>query len=71
MSGATVLLATNAEVWWDNPVKAATAGDVLTSGTIYVLSPAAADIVHTLAQTGVYLLLLCGAALFDLQRKNF
>ncbi len=30
---------------------------------------AAADLVHALGQTGVYLVLLSGAALFDLQRK--
>jgi hypothetical protein len=33
--------------------------------------PSAAEIMQVLAQTAVYTLLLCGAALFDLQRKNF
>jgi ABC-type transport system involved in multi-copper enzyme maturation permease subunit len=33
--------------------------------------PPAADIAQLLEQTAVYTLLLCGAALFDLQRKNF
>jgi len=31
----------------------------------------AQEMLHVLAQTAVYLLLLCAAALFDLQRKNF
>lgn len=34
-------------------------------------APTAAEIMQLLAQTAVYALLLCGAALFDLQRKNF
>ncbi len=34
-------------------------------------APTAAEIIGVLAQTAVYVLLLCGAALFDLQRKNF
>ncbi len=34
-------------------------------------APGAAEIGQLLAQTAVYALLLCGAALFDLQRKNF
>jgi ABC-type transport system involved in multi-copper enzyme maturation permease subunit len=34
-------------------------------------APTPAEIMGLLAQTGVYLLLLCSAALFDLQRKNF
>ena len=33
--------------------------------------PTPAEIIGLVAQTVVYLLLLCGAALFDLQRKNF
>ena len=33
--------------------------------------PSAAEMAQLLAQTAVYALLLCGAALFDLQRKNF
>lgn len=41
------------------------------TGWLIYGAPVAADIVHTVAQTSVYLLLLCGAALFDLQRKNF
>jgi len=34
-------------------------------------APAAAEVTGVLAQTAVYLLLMCGASLFDLQRKNF
>ena len=34
-------------------------------------APSASEITQLLAQTAVYTLLLCGAALFDLQRKNF
>jgi len=34
-------------------------------------APTAADSAQLLAQTAAYVLLLCGAALFDLQRKNF
>ncbi len=34
-------------------------------------APGGAEIMRLLAQTGAYALLLCGAALFDLQRKNF
>ena len=34
-------------------------------------APTPAEIMQVLAQTAVYVLLLCGAALFDLQRKNF
>ena len=33
--------------------------------------PTPTEITQVLAQTAVYVLLLCGAALFDLQRKNF
>lgn len=41
-----------------------------TAWLIYA-APTAAEIAQLLAQTAVYALLLCGAALFDLQRKNF
>lgn len=41
-----------------------------TAWLIYA-APTVAEIAQLLAQTAVYLLLLCGAALFDLQRKNF
>ena len=41
------------------------------TGWLIYGAPAAAEIVQLLAQTAVYVLLLCGAALFDLQRKNF
>ncbi len=41
-----------------------------TSWLIYDVPPPA-EILQMLAQTAVYALLLCGAALFDLQRKNF
>ncbi len=34
-------------------------------------APSAGEVTGVLAQSGVYLLLLCAAALFDLQRKNF
>jgi len=41
------------------------------TGWLIYSAPTAAEITSVLVQTGVYLLLLCGAALFDLQRKNF
>jgi ABC-type transport system involved in multi-copper enzyme maturation permease subunit len=41
------------------------------TGWLIYSMPAPAEITGLLAQTAVYLLLLCGAALFDLQRKNF
>ncbi len=41
-----------------------------TSWLIYA-APTSAEILGLLAQTAVYLLFLCSAALFDLQRKNF
>ena len=41
------------------------------TGWLIYAAPTAAEVMHFLAQTGVYMLLLCGAALFDLQRKNF
>jgi Cu-processing system permease protein len=41
-----------------------------TSWLIYG-APTSAEILQVLVQTAVYTLLLCGAALFDLQRKNF
>jgi hypothetical protein len=41
------------------------------TGWLIYAPAAAADVVHVVAQTAVYSLLLCGAALFDLQRKNF
>jgi hypothetical protein len=41
------------------------------TGWLIYGAPTPAEITGLLAQTAVYLLLLCGAALFDLQRKNF
>jgi len=41
------------------------------TGWLIYGAPTAAEIAQLLAQTAVYVLLLCGAALFDLQRKNF
>ena len=41
------------------------------AGWLIYGAPAAAEIAQLLAQTAAYALLLCGAALFDLQRKNF
>jgi ABC-type transport system involved in multi-copper enzyme maturation permease subunit len=41
------------------------------TGWLIYSAPSAADMLQVLAQTAVYALLLCGAALFDLQRKNF
>ena len=41
------------------------------TGWLIYSAPTAAEIIGVLTQTAVYVLLLCGAALFDLQRKNF
>ena len=41
------------------------------TGWLIYDAPTAAEILAVPVQTAVYLLLLCGAALFDLQRKNF
>ena len=41
------------------------------TGWLIYAAPTAAETMQLLAQTAVYALLLCGAALFDLQRKNF
>lgn len=41
------------------------------TGWLIYAAPTSAEFIGLLAQTAVYLLLLCGAALFDLQRKNF
>ena len=41
------------------------------TGWLIYAAPTPAEFIGLLAQTIVYLLLLCGAALFDLQRKNF
>jgi len=41
------------------------------TGWLIYSAPSTSEILGVLAQTAVYLLLLCGAALFDLQRKNF
>ncbi len=41
------------------------------TGWLIYGGPSPAEIMQVLAQTAVYALLLCGAALFDLQRKNF
>jgi len=41
------------------------------TGWLIYAAPTAAEFAQLLAQTAVYALLLCGAALFDLQRKNF
>ena len=41
------------------------------AGWLIYGAASAAEIMQVLAQTAVYALLLCGAALFDLQRKSF
>jgi len=41
------------------------------TGWLIYSAPTTAEIMQVLMQTAVYVLLLCGAALFDLQRKNF
>ena len=41
------------------------------TGWLIYAAPTPAEILGVLAQTTAYVLLLCGAALFDLQRKNF
>ena len=41
------------------------------TGWLIYSGPAAAEFLQLLAQAAVYTLLLCGAGLFDLQRKNF
>jgi ABC-type Na+ efflux pump permease subunit len=41
------------------------------TGWLIYGAPAPAEITGLLAQTAVYLLLVCGASLFDLQRSNF
>jgi hypothetical protein len=41
------------------------------TGWLIYSAPSAPEIAQLLAQTAVYTLLLCSAALFDLQRKNF
>ncbi|MBI5912671.1 MAG: ABC transporter permease [Betaproteobacteria bacterium] len=41
------------------------------TGWLIYGAPSPSEITGVLAQTAVYVLLLCGAALFDLQRKNF
>ena len=41
------------------------------TGWLIYSAPDPAEILTALAQTAAYVLLLCGAALFDLQRKNF
>lgn len=41
------------------------------TGWLLYGAPTAAEFAHVLVQTTAYALLLCGAALFDLQRKNF
>ena len=41
------------------------------TGWLIYSAPTAAEIIGVLTQTTVYVLLLCGAALFDLQRKTF
>jgi ABC-type transport system involved in multi-copper enzyme maturation permease subunit len=41
------------------------------TGWLISSAPTAAEMAQVLAQTAAYALLLCGAALFDLQRKNF
>lgn len=41
------------------------------TGWLIYSAPTPAEIMGLLVQTAVYALLLCGAALFDLQRKNF
>jgi ABC-type transport system involved in multi-copper enzyme maturation permease subunit len=41
------------------------------TGWLIYAGPSAAEITQVLAQTAIYTMLLCGAAMFDLQRKNF
>jgi hypothetical protein len=41
------------------------------TGWLIYSAPLPAEIMGLLAQTAVYVMLLCGATLFDLQRKNF
>jgi hypothetical protein len=41
------------------------------TGWLIYSAPPPVEIMGLLAQTAVYVLLLCGATLFDLQRKNF
>ncbi len=41
------------------------------TGWLLYAAPTTAEMLQILAQTLIYALLLCGAALFDLQRKNF
>jgi ABC-type transport system involved in multi-copper enzyme maturation permease subunit len=41
------------------------------TGWLIYSAPPAAELMLLLAQTAVYVVLMCGAALFDLQRKNF
>ena len=41
------------------------------TGWLIYAAPTTTEMLQVLAQTAVYALLLCGAALFDLQRKNF
>ena len=41
------------------------------TGWLIYGAPTPAEIMQVLAQTAVYTLLLCGGALFDLERKNF
>jgi len=41
------------------------------TGWLLYGAPSSAEFAQVLAQTAVYCVLLCGAALFDLQRKNF
>lgn len=41
------------------------------TGWLIYAAPTAAEVLQLLAQTAVYAILLCAAALFDLQRKNF
>jgi hypothetical protein len=41
------------------------------TGWLIYSAPTPAETMGLLAQTAVYVLLLCGATLFDLQRKNF
>ena len=41
------------------------------TGWLIYAAPTTTEMAQLLAQTAVYLLLVCGAALFDLQRKNF
>jgi hypothetical protein len=41
------------------------------TGWLIFSAPTPAEIMQVLAQSAVYLLLLCGAALFGLPRRNF